>query len=188
MLMSGDYQALFAKVLNSPLDPAGYSVVHTYKEGVCSDCTILKSRTDVVLKDGKRADISEGVYLHHLNNLNLGTKDVYNWANPCPTMSSKFMGGGAASKMAFQPVNVAGVDDATHYFTSLDGTFQSGHYVDPSDKFFLQMEVVNYNNYTKDIYIEVEQEWVPGKAGKMSTYSVLPATGRYLFKLTRSNG
>jgi hypothetical protein len=187
MLTSGDFQALFAKILNSPIDPAGYSAARTYKEGVCSNCTILKSRTDVVLKDGKRADISEGVYLHHVNNLNLGTKDVYNWANPCPAMSSRMMGGGGASKMSFQPLNVAGVDDATQYFTSLDGTFQSGHYVEPSDKFFFQMEVVNYNNYTKDIYIEVEQEWVPGKVGKMSTYSVLPATGRYSFKLTRSS-
>jgi hypothetical protein len=68
------------------------------------------------------------------------------------------MGGGAASKMAFQPLNVAGIDDATRYFTSLDSIFQSGHHIDPLDKLFIQMEIVNYNNYTKDIYIEVEQQ------------------------------
>jgi hypothetical protein len=36
------------------------------KEGVCKDYTALAGRADITLEDGTRADIINGVYLHHI--------------------------------------------------------------------------------------------------------------------------
>jgi hypothetical protein len=183
LAMSGEFTAAFAFMLNHAFDPAGTSLVRTMSEGICSDCTILSSRADLVFEDGKRADIAGGVYLHHLNVLNLGIKDVYNWIDMCPSVSEyfSFLKPPVSGPMPFQPLAVAGVDESTQFFTSLDGNFKSGYYVAPTDSFLLQFEAINYNKEAKDVYIQIEEEHVPGRIGKQATFSPVSALGRHNF-------
>jgi hypothetical protein len=65
-LMSGNFPLVLAEFLSKPLDPTGLSVIHTAKEGLCKDCTVLAVKIDAVFENGTRADVSSGVYLHHI--------------------------------------------------------------------------------------------------------------------------
>jgi hypothetical protein len=56
----------FLEQLNKPMDPNGFIVSMTVKEGFCSDCTVLAGKADITFEDGKRADVADGVYLHHI--------------------------------------------------------------------------------------------------------------------------
>jgi hypothetical protein len=42
------------------------------KNTVCKDCTVLAVKMDVVFDNGTRADVSRGVYLHHIIAFNFG--------------------------------------------------------------------------------------------------------------------
>ena|ERR1700712_1672351 len=118
-LWNGDYEKAMAAVIDTTLDPSGINIVRTFKEGVCSDCTILAAKTDIVFADGKRADVSEGVYLHHLTNMNLGSKDVAAWLNLCPTSQTTILGYDITQNIPttirgpFQPLAMATVDEYT---------------------------------------------------------------------------
>ena len=52
--------------LNKPMDPNGFILSLTVKEGVCGDCTVLAGKSDITFEDGSRAGIENGVYLHHI--------------------------------------------------------------------------------------------------------------------------
>jgi hypothetical protein len=48
------------------MDPNVFPFSRTMYGGICSDCTVLGAKTDIVFEDETRADIINGVYLHHL--------------------------------------------------------------------------------------------------------------------------
>jgi hypothetical protein len=48
------------------MDPDGFAFGRQLEGGFCTDCTILAGKVDVVFENGTRADISDGVYLHHV--------------------------------------------------------------------------------------------------------------------------
>jgi hypothetical protein len=66
-----------------PMDPNGFSQMRVLKDGVmCSNCTVLAGKMDVVFENGTRADISGGVYLHHVITIDL-TKQKRSWLSGC---------------------------------------------------------------------------------------------------------
>jgi hypothetical protein len=179
-----DYEAAIALMMGPPFDRNGYSVVRSFKQdGLCSNCTVLSAKADLVHEDGKRADVSTGVYLHHVNYINMGFKDTYNWLDPCPTtFINKFIGTSIMDLIPrkfsspLQSLAIGGVDEAHQWFTSLDGKYQSGHYIDSTDKFLLQFEAINYKKQDQIVYADLEVEWVPGKVGKHSVLLPMTAT------------
>jgi hypothetical protein len=54
------------EMLNKPMDPNGYIISLTVKDGICKDCTVLAGKADITVEDGRRADIVDGIYLHHI--------------------------------------------------------------------------------------------------------------------------
>lgn len=48
------------------MDPNGFIVSLTVREGLCTNCTVLAGKADITFDDGARADVSRGVYLHHI--------------------------------------------------------------------------------------------------------------------------
>ena len=48
------------------MDPNGTPFNMFLNGGFCTDCTILAAQLDVVFDNGTRADIANGVYLHHV--------------------------------------------------------------------------------------------------------------------------
>jgi hypothetical protein len=66
-----------------PMDPNGFSQMRVLKDGVmCSNCTVLAGKMDIVFENGTRADISGGVYLHHVITIDL-TKQRKAWLSGC---------------------------------------------------------------------------------------------------------
>jgi hypothetical protein len=75
-LLSGDYALALAESLAKSLDPTGLSLIHTVKEGMCKDCSVLAVKMDAVFENGTRADVSSGVYLHHIFSANIGMRKM----------------------------------------------------------------------------------------------------------------
>jgi hypothetical protein len=186
-VFSGDYENAMKSMINATMDPNGMNVVSTYQASeICTDCTLLAAKTDLVYDDSKRADVSTGVYLHHLTSLNLADKPVAAWLNLCPKSHTTFNGVDYFASIPetvvgpLQPIAMATVDEYTQWFTTPDGKFPSGHYLGTKDRFFLQAEAINYLKTPQNIYIEMDLEYVQGKAGKHATFSPISVTGTFI--------
>jgi hypothetical protein len=182
-IYTGDYEHAMSSLSNVTLDPNGINILRTITSGICSNCTILGVKADFVFEDGKRADIENGVYLHHASTLNLGAKPVAAWLNLCPTSQTTFFGKDITANIPttivgpLQPLAMAAVDEYVQWYTTPDGKFDSGMYIDARDKFFFQAELVNYKMVSQDVYFQIDAEWVEGKVGTHATYTPISVTG-----------
>jgi hypothetical protein len=74
-----------------PMDPNGYSMMKSLAaNALCKDCTVLAGKMDVVFETGTRADISGGVYLHHVIIIDL-SKDEKGFVTNCPANENRSM-------------------------------------------------------------------------------------------------
>ena len=64
------------------------------------------------------------------------------------------------------------VDRYTVWYTTPDGKFDSGYYVDKGP-FAVSGEIVNYAPKPQKIFISIEYEWLPGKVGSGATSTLL---------------
>jgi hypothetical protein len=63
------------------------------------------------------------------------------------------------------------------YYTTPDGKFKSGYFVD-NNKFMMQAEMINYRPEEQTVYILADLEYVDGHVGGDATQGVLAATGK----------
>lgn len=178
--MKGDYEAAVGTMLKIPQDGEGSIIMRSLKEGFCSNCTILAIKTDVVNEDGSRMDISNGVYLHHAVSINLGWRQMTNWLAPCPELSAMMKTSGVPAQ--FQtPATMFGntaVDEFQQWFGSpKESSAQGGMYVNPLDFILLQAEMINYTQKEKKVYIDFDYEYVPGRMGKETTFTIASTLG-----------
>jgi hypothetical protein len=129
--------------LQNGMDPNGISFVRNVNGGICTDCTVLATKADVVFANGTRADISSGVYLHHVIFMNIG-KSQDPWVSACPQTanSSSFS---PAAKSVTPVASFAGgaIDEFTDWFATKDAKTDSGYHVAAKDSFLMQAELVN---------------------------------------------
>jgi hypothetical protein len=119
------------------MDPNGTPFSMMANAGYCTDCTVLAAQVDIVFENGTRADIANGVYLHHLVAGMMGNstgKGSGAWIDMCPKPKGASkpsglagllgsLGGAATAGGSF----VGGaVDQFIDYFTSVDGKINSG--------------------------------------------------------------
>jgi hypothetical protein len=77
-----------------PMDPNGFSQMRVLSDGaLCTNCTVLAGKMDVVFDNGTRADISGGVYLHHVITIDLNKKNKV-WVSGCGGRPAKASSGG----------------------------------------------------------------------------------------------
>jgi len=132
----------------------------------CGDCTVLAGQIVLKYMDGTIANISNGVYVHHI--LTSGLK-----ANPAFVRSCA--GGGLDGGSGF----VGNGDDNSNepvLYASKDGTLETGYWVSPTDRFMGTYVLVNYNKEPKKIYVFYDLEWVPGLVGDDVKTATLTAT------------
>jgi hypothetical protein len=178
--MKGDYESAIGVLLKIPQDGEGSIIMRSLKEGFCSNCTILAIKTDVVNEDESRMDISNGVYLHHAVSINLGWRQMTNWLAPCPDRTGRMISMGMPGQ--FQtPATMFGntaVDEFQQWFGSpKEDSAQGGMYVSPLDFILLQAEMINYTQKEKKLYINFDYEYVPGRMGKETTFTVVSTLG-----------
>ena len=179
-IKKGDYESAIDVMLKVPQDGEGTVMMRSLKEGFCSNCTILAIKTDVVNEDESRMDISNGVYLHHAVSINLGWRDMSNWLPACPELGPMMKT--ASTPARFQtPVTMFGntaVDEFQQWFGSpTERSTQGGMYVSPLDFILLQAEMINYTQKEKKVYINFDYEYVPGRMGKETTFTMASTIG-----------
>jgi hypothetical protein len=117
---------------------------------VCTDCTILYGNLKLEYEDGRHASIDSQTYLHHSQIFNNGKGRHY---LGCPNKPMKvgpgnWMGGGS--------------DDLSIWYTNQNGSYNSGMYLAPTDKFSLLTEIMNYSRERKQLYVSMEAEYLRG--------------------------
>jgi hypothetical protein len=176
-LMSFDFPLALARFLGGTMDPNGFNVMHTIDGGLCRNCTVLGVKMDVVFENGTRADISSGVYLHHIISMNivpdrkLKTNMISQFVSFCGGQNwlvENAMDSALSFVAYFSNVfneailGFGAVDEFKQMFTSADGKFDSGFYLGPKDKQFYQAEAVNYRKEPQSIYLQMDTEYQPG--------------------------
>jgi hypothetical protein len=189
-----------ASVLSGTLamDPDGFPFAKTLDGGLCTDCTMLAGKADVVFENGTRADIANGVYLHHVIS-SLAGKPTSQWVSSCPggaaTDLSKLLPKGLEkllppgtdlSKLDIAKLRggagfVGGaVDEFTDYYTTQDGKFDSGYYIPPGVKATMSGEIINYLKEPQQVYIQFDIEYVPGHVGTEAIKAALSVEGTFV--------
>ena len=156
------------------MDPDGFIVSKMIGDGICKDCTVLTGKAEITYEDGSRAGINNGVYLHHILVME-PSKKTRTFAPWCP---------GYLFKMTPQDMNhpvksiflSGGVEHFTVWYTTPDGAFDSGYHVG-AGPFAMTGEIVNYKPSPQKVYITLDYEWVPGKAGSDAFSTLLTVTG-----------
>lgn len=105
-----------------------------------------------VFNDGTLADMSNGIYNHHLIMMKPGRKDP----------SIAVCGNGISPTPGFSAFTGSSEDQAGAFYTALDGSYDSGYYLLNEDYLLIWGEVVNYSNETKDVYVKMDFEFVDG--------------------------
>lgn len=178
------------------MDPDGFAFGRQLEGGFCTDCTILAGKVDVVFENGTRADVANGVYLHHVISSITG-KQPQVWASMCPKGATIALPAGLEklipagldlSKIDLSKILGArgggagfiggAVDEFTDLFTSKDGKIDSGYYVPKNIKTTMSGEIINYLKEPQDVYIQFDIEYVPGRASKEAIKAALSVEGR----------
>jgi len=162
------------------MDPNGYAFVGSFVDGICSECTVLTAAVDVVLPSGKRADIANGVYLHHLVSNLEGKKPQPDWVTLCPGPLNATATNPAAQALKDLQGNgfVGGAVDAfTDWFTAKGVRDDSGLHIPKGVKTTFSGEIVNYKTTPQEVYLQLEMEWLPGIRGVESIKTPLNVEG-----------
>jgi hypothetical protein len=176
------------------MDPNGFPFGKQLDGGICTNCTVLAAKADVVFANGTRADVSSGVYLHHVIS-SLAGKTQPQWVSRCPAGASiappagadinKLVPGGLdLSKLDLSKLRggagFAGgaVDEFTDLYTSPDGKFDSGYYIPPGVKASMSGELINYLKEEQQVFVQFDVEFVPGHVGHEAIKAALSVEGR----------
>jgi hypothetical protein len=159
------------------MDPQGHLISMMPSDGICKDCTILAGKADVTLEDGTRADIKDGLYLHHILAFDT-TKRAPDFASLCPRTRSSFLDG-LMPAMKLPPLFLGGaVNEYWVWYTTPDGKEDSGYYIGKNgNKIWIQSEVVTYKKTAQQVYLTLDLEYLPGKVGRDSLFTLLLVTG-----------
>lgn len=151
------------------MDPNGVQINRALS-GFCSDCTVLYGKAAIFYENGTKAGVLQGVYEHHVVMVDMTKRTMPFYL--CEGQQG-FLGTFPAAGFI-----VSGNDEAANYFTTPDGTFNSGYAIGTSSRMVMQAELVNYLSITQKVYITAEYEHIPGKvADSDSTISLFSVTG-----------
>jgi hypothetical protein len=155
------------------MDPNGMTMAKRLTNGFCKNCTIVAAKTNVIFVNGTRADVSSGVYLHHLTITDY-VKPADGFVSFCPGVLSE------KDKPKLSPVGTpfmgGAVDEHVEHFTPKDANIRAGYHVKNS-QFFIQSEIVNYRPENMDVFVELDLEFLPGQFGKDIIKQFISATG-----------
>lgn len=165
------------------LDPHGqgkFSVVPSSSLCGKKDCTILSARISLSYANGSEASPDQGVYIHHLLSFApvkavtnaVGLCDVQ---NPDKNILSKYM----PVHIPFSPFTGRGEDGGpvSMVFTSEDGSFNSGYHLGKDNVLIVMSDLVNYKDYSQEVYLTYDYEYVDGFQGDSAMTTLLSVTG-----------
>jgi len=162
----------------------GQSFFYTMPRNLCNrngkGCTVLAAQVGIEYTDGKPANPSNGIYIHHILTSD-STKRITNWISNCGNKNARPLNiagllGGTAFIGAGEDSAGSGSSEGGALYTSDDGTRNTGYHIGAGDTFTGWAEIVNYNKSPKQIYVYYDLEWVPGIQGDDVKMVTLTAT------------
>jgi hypothetical protein len=144
-----------------------------------TDCTILSGKAGLEFEDGTAADVSKGVYIHHILGTNYG-KFVEPFVSQCDTQGEVVPTTGQKPRKA--QAGFAGVSDDNGnepiIYGTKDGSIEGGYwYSSKKDTIGVWADLVNLDNTPKKLYLTYDLEWLPGHVGADSQGSLISVTG-----------
>ena len=136
------------------MDKGGTGYQYMVDDDFPRDITALETFSEVVDEKFKRVDIQDGIYNHHNVFMDFASA-------PAPAMTCENMKPTGQPKMS---VFMAGATE-TGYLTyaAVNNKLKSGYYLSKDRNMLNMIDVINYNNQERDVYISAEIEYLPGK-------------------------
>jgi hypothetical protein len=140
------------------------------------ECTILSGHLGLEYEDGTTADVSKGVYIHHILSTNNGKK-VEPFVSRCDTKGDVT----AVSKPAAKSAGFVGVSDDNGnepiMYGTESGEIEGGYHLSPADPISVWADLVNLDKTEKQVYITYDLEYLPGHVGSDSQGSLISVSG-----------
>src|ERR1700753_769350 len=105
------------------MDPSGTAWVYRIDADFPKDITILSGAIYPVYEDGTLADMSNGLYQHHLTYVDLSRP-----ASPIVSCENR----GSMGALPVTLLIAGAADNAGALYTTMDGKFNSGYYISNS--------------------------------------------------------
>jgi hypothetical protein len=147
------------------------------KDTFCDgECTIISGKAGLEFENGTQADVSKGVYIHHILSTNNG-KTIAPFVSQCDTAGEvTSMKKPAMAKAGFVGVSDDNGNEPLMYGTA-DGSIEGGYWVSKGDSFGVWADLVNLNKEPKQLYLTYDLEYLPGHVGTDSQGSLISVTG-----------
>src|ERR1700753_3061028 len=137
----------------------------------CGTCTVLAGQIKLFYEDGTPANVSNGVYVHHILT-NGAAKDAgMRFINLGMTGMAGASGNGFVG---------AGDDNGNKpwvYAPKTNEKFESGYHLSPGIGFNAQIVLVNYNKTPKSVCVAYDLEYLPGHVGKKVIATLVSSAG-----------
>jgi hypothetical protein len=135
----------------------------------CGTCTVLAGQIKTFYSDGKPANVSNGVYIHHI---------LTNGISSQPAFVRSGIGGFAgATGAGFVGAGDDNGDRPWVYAPKNSSAFESGYQLSPTTRFSAQIVFVNYSKSPKSICLTYDLEYLPGHVGRKVKSSLISAAG-----------
>jgi hypothetical protein len=135
----------------------------------CGTCTVLSGQIKMFYPDGSPANVSNGIYVHHI---------LTNGAGSQPAFVRSGAGGFAGATGA--GFVGAGDDNGNRpwvYAPKDAGAFESGYHLSPTTRFSAQIVLVNYNKVPKTVCVAYDLEYLTGHVGRKVKSSLISSAG-----------
>jgi len=157
-----EVQASKGPKIPGQMDPNSNSFMGMAK-AIPGDISVLRASTKIKFEDGKDVSVADGIYNHHTAFTSMTKKMPKPWE--CASTSEAKEALADAST-----VTAVAEEGGISNYAGIDGTFNSGYYVEKDPKILYSGELINYTNQTKTVYIVTDFDYVEGRpAGRMDT-------------------
>jgi hypothetical protein len=139
-------------------------------------CTILSGHLGLEFEDGTPADVSKGVYIHHILSTNQ-QKKVVPFVSQCDTQGDVQ----SIRKPTSAPAGFVGVSNDNSNepiaYGTKDGGIEGGYWLSPTESIGVSSNLVNLDKKQKTVYLAYDLEYLPGHVGSDSQGTLLSVTG-----------
>ncbi|QDS77201.1 hypothetical protein FKW77_002619 [Venturia effusa] len=145
------------------MDKGGEGYQYMVDDDFPSDITVLETASRLQDENRKRADTKDGIYNHH---------NVFmDFSTPPASALACDNGREPAGQIPMSVFMAGATEEGLMSFAARpDASIKSGYYLAKDRKILNAIDVVNYNNVERTVYVEGEIEYLPGKqAGFLET-------------------
>ncbi|KAF2402560.1 hypothetical protein EJ06DRAFT_547834 [Trichodelitschia bisporula] len=136
------------------MDKGGTGYQYLVADDYPRDVTVLETETMILDEKFQRADTKDGIYNHH---------NVFMDFTSAPVAAFGCEDLGKAATIPISVLSGGATEVAGMTFAAAKNEIKSGYYLTKDRHVLNMMDVVNYNNVERTVYISAEIEFLPGK-------------------------